>query len=381
MSTDPATDPLLSTAQQAALRHVRSRALRERSAARRRIAAALDESTLTSNDVAALLAPMVSAPLALNFHPDRLAGDGRTVAQSMLEDGVYKSQFESRISNGGLTAFPGGDRDRWEERTFAGAYQQPGVAPNQRPKYGGLNVMNYPDGPCPRFGSCHLRLRREVLARTTFSFGDSHTEPRDLGTIDAFDSVLAGLLEATSSTGVALGRAETSVDSLIEVIKEQPSARVVGTDPPGRALDDYIEAQVHGRVELAADAEAIVADPSFRGTEIGHVLGETARRHGLELSWHVGFELDAAEVPTEFRGPAIPVIAQRIAREFGAGSPRLHAELIGRAARSVVTDPDRWKDWDTPAETLQRIKQLWHVLVQFGDESNRLGHNSSQSGP
>ena len=130
-----------------------------------------------------------------------------------------------------------------------------------------------------------------------------------------------------------------------------------------------------------SEAEAIVADPSFRGTEIGRILGETARRHGLELSWHVGFELDAAEVPAEFRGPAIPVIAQRIAREFGGGSSRLHAELIGRAARSVVTDPDRWRDWDTPAETLQRIKQLWHVLVQFGVESNHLGHNSSQSEP
>lgn len=129
MSTDPATDPLLSAAQQAALRHVRSRALSERSAARRRIAASLGKSTVTSNEVAALLALVASAPLALNFHPDRLAGDGRTVAQAMLDDGVYRSQFETRISNGGLTAFPGGDRDRWEERTFAGAYQQPGVAP------------------------------------------------------------------------------------------------------------------------------------------------------------------------------------------------------------------------------------------------------------
>ena len=55
---------------------------------------ALGESTLTSNEVAALLALVASAPLALNFHPDRLAGDGRTVAQAMLDDGVYRSQFE-----------------------------------------------------------------------------------------------------------------------------------------------------------------------------------------------------------------------------------------------------------------------------------------------
>jgi hypothetical protein len=157
-----------------------------------------------------------------------------------------------------------------------------------------------------------------------------------------------------------------SVGSLIEILHEQPSALDAVANAQGRSLDDYIEAQVHGPVELATDAEAIVADPSFRGTEIGAMLGETARRYGLGLSWHVGFELDAFDVPPEFRGPAIPVIAARIAREFGGGSPRLHAELIGRAARSVVTDPDDWQDWDTPEETLQRIKQLWHVLVRYG---------------
>jgi hypothetical protein len=157
-----------------------------------------------------------------------------------------------------------------------------------------------------------------------------------------------------------------SVESLVEVIREQPPARDGVANPQGRSLDDYIEAQVHGPVELATDAETIVADPSFRGTEIGRLLGETARRYELGLSWHVGFELDAADVPPEFRGPAIPVIAERIAREFGGGSVRLDAELIGRAARSVVTDPGNWQDWDTPAETLQRIKQLWHVLIRYG---------------
>lgn len=366
MTTDRATDSRLSAAQQAGLRHVRTRALGERSAAWRRLAAALDSSTAASDGAADMLALSPNARVALNFHPDRLAADGRMVVEAILDDGIYRSQFESRISNGGLTAFPGGDRDRWEERTFGGAYQLPGVAPHERPKYGGLNLMSYPDGPCPRFGSCHLRLRHEVLGRTTFSFGDSYTEPRDLGTIDAFDSVLAGLAEATRSTGIALGRAGMSVESLVEVIREQPPARDGVANPQGRSLDDYIEAQVHGPVELATDAETIVADPSFRGTEIGRLLGETARRYELGLSWHVGFELDAADVPPEFRGPAIPVIAERIAREFGGGSVRLDAELIGRAARSVVTDPGNWQDWDTPAETLQRIKQLWHVLIRYG---------------
>jgi hypothetical protein len=33
----------------------------------------------------------------------------------------------------------------------------------------------------------------------------------------------------------------------------------------GRALDDYVEAQVHANIDLATDVEAVVVDPSFRG--------------------------------------------------------------------------------------------------------------------
>ncbi|MBL2973925.1 DUF3626 domain-containing protein, partial [Klebsiella pneumoniae] len=33
-------------------------------------------------------------------------------------------------------------------------------------------------------------------------------------------------------------------------------------------LDDYIEAHVHGPVLLARDVEALVLDPSFRGTPL-----------------------------------------------------------------------------------------------------------------
>ena len=63
------------------------------------------------------------------------------------------------ISSGGLTADPGGDRDVWERALFGGAYQVPGVWACERPKYGGLNLMNHPNGACPGFGSCHRRLR------------------------------------------------------------------------------------------------------------------------------------------------------------------------------------------------------------------------------
>ena len=47
--------------------------------------------------------------ITLNFHPDRRADDLLTI-EAMVRDGVYRSQFETGTSNGGLTAHPGGDR-------------------------------------------------------------------------------------------------------------------------------------------------------------------------------------------------------------------------------------------------------------------------------
>ena len=53
--------------------------------------------------------------VTLHFHPDRLAGRA-PILRRMADDGVYRSQFETGTSNGGLTAYPGGDRWLWESR-------------------------------------------------------------------------------------------------------------------------------------------------------------------------------------------------------------------------------------------------------------------------
>ena len=47
--------------------------------------------------------------VALHVHPDWPFGD-RMVIEGIAADGVYRSQFETGTSNGGLTAFPCGDR-------------------------------------------------------------------------------------------------------------------------------------------------------------------------------------------------------------------------------------------------------------------------------
>ena len=124
-----------------------------------------------------------SLRVTLNFHPDRLL-DGVTVLERLARDGRYRSQFETGTSNGGLTAHPGGDRWRWEQRTFGGAYDDAPAA--ERPKYGALDHRRRPTGGAPRFGSAHLRLTGAVLDRATFCFPDSVFEPTAVATADRF---------------------------------------------------------------------------------------------------------------------------------------------------------------------------------------------------
>ncbi|GGN87663.1 hypothetical protein GCM10010112_70540 [Actinoplanes lobatus] len=271
--------------------------------------------------------PVPGAPITVNFHPDRPLADGRTVIEHLAVDGVYRTRYETGISNGGL----GGDRPRWEQRMFGDS--------GSRPVYGALNLAGHPDGAAPRFGSCHLELRSHCLRRATFSLGDSHTEPDILGTAGAFGAVWEGLLAQVTRTGNALGVSASSVDAWVAALGA-PRTRA------GRALDDYVETQIHDRLTLSGDVAAVVADPSFRGTAYeGHL-----RALGLPLRWHGGFRLPADELPDELRGPQTVALGRRIAARYG--EQVLDAALLGRAAR----------DGDDP----QLIKYLWHILVIKG---------------
>ncbi|MBX3187828.1 MAG: DUF3626 domain-containing protein [Labilithrix sp.] len=300
------------------------------------------------------------ARVTLSFHPDRLRRDGVSVAEGLVREGRYKSQFETGVTNGSPTAFAGGDRDRWERTLFGGAYHAGGVGVSERPKYGALNVMGHADGGSPRFGSCFLELRREIASRCTFTWGDSHEGPAHVGTIDVLEPVVAALFEAVDAKREALGVTNLDVPALVARLANPPAPTV------GRALDAYIEAQVHSDVDLARDVEAIVVDPSFTGTEIGDALEALASRHRISLRRHPGFALSPAEVPDDFRGPRMAPLARRIEAAFASVPGRLDAAALGRAAASLHRDPSAWSDWATPEETWQHIKQLWHVLVRFG---------------
>jgi hypothetical protein len=224
---------------------------------------------------------------------------------------VYRSQFETGTSNGGLTAHPGGDRWRWESRIFAGAYDNAPAA--DRPKYGSLNFRGRLVGGSPRFGSAHLRLRRHTMDRTTFCYPDSVFEPAHFG------------VAARVSTLVAFAEADDK-------------------DP----LDDYVEAHVHGVLDLDSDVEALVLDPCYRGTDVETV----AKALACPVEWHGGFTLTTAELRRhpDYRGREFVALGESIARD-GVLDPG----VIGDASRTGVHDE-------------QALKRVWHYVARFGSQ-------------
>ncbi|WP_030607367.1 DUF3626 domain-containing protein [Streptomyces fulvoviolaceus] len=245
--------------------------------------------------------------VTLNFHPDRLVR-GVPILEALAQDGTYHSQFVTGTSNGGLTAHPGGDRWRWESRIFGGVYDD--AAAPERPVYGALNFRRQVVGAAPRFGSAHVRLTGATLARATFCYPDSAAEPTHFG-------VAAGM------SLIALAEAD-----------EQD------------ALNDYIEAQVHGGVDLTRNVEALVLDASYRGTPVE----AAARRLRVPVEWHPGYRLTVAELHrhADYRGQEYMDLGARIA-EGGRIDPR----IIGDAAR-------------TGRYELQDLKMVWHTLARFG---------------
>lgn len=248
------------------------------------------------------------ARVVVHFHPDRRHEGVRVIDR--LADGAYRSQFSTGISNGGLTARPGGDRWRWESRMFGGAYDA--APPAERPVYGA--VAQGDRGGALRFGSSWIELAPASLARVTLCWPDSVFQPSRFGTPGRAGDLLA-------CTGAA-------------------------EDP----LDDYVEAQLHGGLVLARDAARLVLDPCYRGTRIE----AAARGLPMPLAWAPGRVLAVRTLDEheDYRGPAAAALARALARDG-----LLDARIIGKAAAKGALDA-------------QLVKQVWHLVARFGQRAD-----------
>ncbi|HEY9712027.1 MAG TPA: DUF3626 domain-containing protein [Chroococcales cyanobacterium] len=358
--------------QRAALEHIAAYARTRKAKAQNEIAHVLQMSNVARDEFeSAVLNIKRHARVGLHFHPDRPDQNMCSIAESLLDCGMYKSQFETLLSNGSISAVPGGERDQWEEKIFGGAYQREGVKNRHRPKYGALNLMLHPDGPSPRFGSCYFLLKPDVSQRCTFTYLDSHYDPAEKGTLDEFDDILSALLAETFTRDFAIGENQLTPKKLVAHLNGELPRPFVAAEfkAAARNLNHYIESQVHGHVSLQDDVDILVADPSFKRTAVGEILTRLCDKYGIELAWHCGFALPVDEVPDDFRGPAMPSLARRIASgEFVA------ANMIGEAAFDLKRNPTTWSDRGTYAQVLQELKILWHVLVKCGKSLNSIVH-------
>jgi len=321
---------------------------------RRRLEHAIGE-RLTKADLARMVRLLrQNARLTINFHPDRRDRNGTTVAAGLVATGQYLPQSITGISNGGRSAVLGGDRPRWERSLFGPVYDSEAAL---GPVYGALDVTCDPHGGSPRFGSSFAVLTDDCFDRATFCVGDSHLGPADVGTAREMTSILAGLFEQ-GATGHSLDR-RLSVAELVAMIADGEKVT-----QPARSLDGYIEAQVHGGVSLRDDIDAIVLDPCFRDTTTEAHLANACAEFDIALSWHNGSALAADCFPTDFRGPAIRPLAQRIAPANGI----VTAATIGRSAREIAYSPPS-PFGDAPDSPLQLHKKLWHCLLRFGDDA------------
>lgn len=340
------------------MQHVRTVAMQRRQRDEVRCRQALAEAGI-SVDLGLLATRLMEHQVTVNFHPDRVARDGRTAAESLRDNGVYHNQYRTGTSAGSLTAYAGGQRESWERRLFGA--EAAALPPDQRPRYGGLNAAGHADGACPRFGSCYLVLNPSVSNRITLVVDDSHRSSRapesaDVGTVDEPMGLLAGLLERAAHHQ-ALQLAGGIGPVIDRILRPGPDASQQASADVGRALDQYIEAQVHGPVSLATDVARLVIDPSFQDTDTGDNLIDAATRYGVHLVRHPGFALAATDldrVPHAFRGADVIELGRRTLSVHGAP---ITAATIGALAREPAAGREPLR---------QRVKQLWHVLVAFG---------------
>ncbi len=274
------------------------------------VAQAIENVRLKSQGVVA----STSHAVTINFHPDRWTSDHQPLLLAIADDGFLKSQFETGTSNGGLTAYMGGDRWAWEQKVFDGAYDH---APDcLRPKYGALNYRNYETGAASRFGSAYFQLKPHMLERTTFCYPDSYFEPEDFAVAER----LSVLIEKASAANNDL-------------------------------LDDYIEAHIHGVISLKDDIACLVLDPIYLSSDVE----AQALKLGVPIKWHKGYELSIEHMSRypDYRGQQIIDLAKELAVDG-----ILHAKLLG-----IALTEQRYNEQD--------IKKIWHYLARFGYRSTR----------
>lgn len=157
----------------------------------------------------------------------------------LIRDPFYRTAFETGCKGAGYLKA----RREFEKYLFNNLYEDPSVLPQDRPKYGVLNMVCNPfsDSRVSSFGSAYLLLKDSLRARTTVATSKENlgTSIRRVGTLDNLWHVIETLSphEITRIHAVATGqRAKATVS---------PDCK-------------YSEIQIHGMLDIRKDVAAIV---------------------------------------------------------------------------------------------------------------------------
>lgn len=218
------------------------------------------------------------APLTVNLPPKVTVGDTEvSVFKSLQGEGRYKNLWER---GGRRAANPKAPQRspafflHKESKTFQAQYNA--VSPRERPKYGALNPLKLPQGGASVFGRGVLILKPEVKQRTTYVPRDSRfTEMDQVG----FQGAMAGCLAAKSN------------DYLRQVMDVSLGNRAVGSyqpeeEPGAFTGSNYIEAHIHGDIDLANDLAGVALDRCYQGTQYAQDAEAFALQFKVPLEWY-----------------------------------------------------------------------------------------------
>ena len=276
-----------------------------------------------------LVNKVLNAPITINFHPDRISNNGKTILQNLIDCGQYLNQFQGSL---------------------------------ERPKYGALNLFRYIDDASSRFGSSFFTLSPKIVDRCTFAYGDSAANPATLCTSDTFVGIIAAMFEDVEHNKRLLNQVIAYSEAVLAIMLN-PCNELKGIS---KNLDYYIETHIHGDISLENDVDSFYIDDSFQGTVFWSQAKELCQEYDIEFYRIPKRQMKVTDIGEFFRGPQIPILAQKIDRVFGKGTGTINAALIGKASRDSLVNYETWKELGTEAELFQYFKQLWHTVAYFG---------------
>jgi hypothetical protein len=223
--------------------------------------------------------------------------------------------------------------------------------------------LNFADGAAPRFGSCNLVLKKETANYCTFSFGDSSTNPKYLGTRLHFHHILYDILSETKRLGRFLDFLECDMSDALDMLINGSEERAPKN---GRELCRTVETHIHGSISLKDDVDCIYVDGSYKRTMIEKHITQLSSKYNIPIMWIPERRVYVDDIDDKFRGPIMRTIAGRVLYDASAKGDYINAHLIGLGLKSAVTSPEKWSDIGSRPELLQYMKQLWHIAANYG---------------